>query len=204
MRPVLSTLIAFSLLLFGSSAASAEVGGLVAPMEPTDAKHAKKLDDIRALLELTDAGAMGERTAQALLGQFPSMLPDVPQTFWIELAADMNGQDMVELVVPIYDRHLSHKTVKGLIKFYKGAAGQAWLDVQTSIQTEAMAAGEAWGETLAQAIIDRLTEDGFMQEAAPVGDPEGSGAEAESDEESENPDDSDEGEAPAEESNDGP
>lgn len=73
---------------------------------PVDKAHAKKLADIRTLMDITKAGAMGEAVAQNMIPSFQNMLPQVPAEFWVEFGKEIDGDTLAELVVPIYDRNL--------------------------------------------------------------------------------------------------
>jgi len=123
-----------------------------------DKKHQAKIDDIYKVMELTKSAEMGKMAGQQMLDTMRPSFGMVGPEVWDELAKELDGADFVDMIVPIYDRHLDHKTIKGMIRFYKSAPGAAWIDKQSEILSESMAAGAAWGEQASVRIMTRLME----------------------------------------------
>lgn len=121
----------------------------------------EKVRDIRRLLDLTGAGNLGAQVMDQMLGSFKQSNPTVPAKFWDDLRREMNVGQLTELVVPIYDRHLSHDDVKQLIAFYESPAGRKLIAVQPQIVAESMKAGQEWGRAAAERILQRMKEKGY-------------------------------------------
>jgi uncharacterized protein len=134
-------------------AATAAVLLLSAPVragEPAaEARHA----DIRKLMVLTGAGELGVQTAHQMLQALRPMVPEAPESFWQELAARIRPDDLVDMVVPIYAKHLDAKDVKDLIAFFESPAGRKLTKAQPAILQESMAAGQVWGRRIAEDIV---------------------------------------------------
>ncbi len=118
--------------------------------------HADKKDDIRKLLRLTGSGDLGKQVATQLLGTFKAQNPKVPQKFWDDFAKEIKAEDLIEMVVPIYDKHLSHEDIKVVIAFYETPTGKRFVKSLPQLTQESMAAGQKWGMALAQKVVDRL------------------------------------------------
>lgn len=135
--------------------------------QPTQGKtavqpaNAEKVRDIRRLLDLTGAGNLGAQVMDQLLGSFKQSNPAVPAKFWDDLRGELNAGQLTELVVPIYDRHLSHDDVKQVIAFYESPAGRKLISVQPQIVAESMKAGQDWGRAAAERILRRMKEQGY-------------------------------------------
>ena len=135
--------------------------------QPTQGKtavqpaNAEKVRDIRRLLDLTGAGNLGAQVMDQLLGSFKQSNPAVPAKFWDDLRGELNAGQLTELVVPIYDRHLSHDDVKQVIAFYESPAGRKLISVQPQIVAESMKAGQDWGRAAAERILERMKEQGY-------------------------------------------
>lgn len=123
--------------------------------------ESEKLKDIRRLLEVTGSSKLGAQVVEQLLASFRQSRQGVPDSFWEELRKEMNVDELTELVVPIYDRHLSHEDVKQLIAFYESPVGRKLLGVQPQILGESMALGQEWGRAAAERVIKRLNEKGY-------------------------------------------
>ncbi|MFH1132152.1 MAG: DUF2059 domain-containing protein, partial [Pseudomonadota bacterium] len=65
-------------------------------------------------------------------------------------------KDLIAMVIPIYDQHLSHADIKGLIQFYQSPLGKKFVSVQPQILNGTMKAGQKWGMQLGQKIIKEV------------------------------------------------
>src|SRR5512138_3725849 len=140
-----------ALFLLASPALAAPAGG-------TDkARH----DDIRKLPTLTGASQLGGQTAQQMMVALRPLIPSAPESFWKEFGARLNPDELVEMVVPIYAKHLSPQDVKDLIAFYESPAGKHLTAAQPLILQESMAAGQAWGQKIAQELVQAAKAKGF-------------------------------------------
>jgi hypothetical protein len=126
----------------------------------------EKLKDIRHLLDLTGSSKLGSQVVDQLLDSFRQGRQGVPDTFWEELRKEMDVNELTELVVPIYDRHLTHQDVKQLIAFYESPVGRKLLGVQPQIVGESMALGQEWGRAAAERVLKRLNEKGYGSKAS--------------------------------------
>ena len=125
------------------------------------ATESQKTKDVKEMLRLTNANALGQQVGNALLANFRASFPQVPETFWKEIQAELDKFDNVNMLTPIYEKNFSHEDIKALIAFYKTPTGQRFLDVQPVLTHEAMLAGQKWGEQAAQNIITKLQEQGY-------------------------------------------
>lgn len=112
--------------------------------------------DIRALLLATGAGSMGIQMMDQMLVSLKPMAPGLPDAFWEGVKAEFKADDLINMVVPIYAKHLSHDDVKALISFYESPAGKKMIQVQPQIMSESMAVGQAWGEQVAMRVVAKM------------------------------------------------
>jgi hypothetical protein len=82
----------------------------------------------------------------------------VPQKFWDDVQKEFNPEAMIQLIIPIYDKHLTHDDVRGLIAFYQSPLGRKMSAVLPQITQESMQAGQQWGMQIAQRVQKRLQE----------------------------------------------
>jgi hypothetical protein len=89
---------------------------------------------------------------------------DVPAEVWQEIWRDIEArieEFVTERLVPIYDQHLSHEDIKGLIVFYESPLGKKLLQVMPLMSQESMLAGQAWGRDFAESVQQKLLERGI-------------------------------------------
>jgi hypothetical protein len=142
-------------------AAAAVVVALSVPARAGDPDEKARHADIRKLMVLTGAGQLGVQTMQEMVKALKPLVPQAPESFWQEFAAKINPDDLVEMVIPIYAKHLGAEDVKALIKFFESPAGRKLSSVQPAIMRESMAAGQAWGGRIAQELIRNAQARGF-------------------------------------------
>lgn len=125
-----------------------------APATSADAKR----EDIRKLLQLTGAAANGRMMVEAIIGEFRKTMPEVPEDFWADFMNEVKEEELLTLSMISYEKHMSHKDIRELIKFYESPAGSRFVAAQPLILRDAMAAGEAWGQQLARRVEERWRE----------------------------------------------
>ena len=122
---------------------------------------ADKTVDIRTLLTLTQAGEMAVQMMQEMLNSYRQGLPQVPDEFWAGFAKKIKTEDLVDMLVPVYDRHLTHSEVVSLIGFFEGPVGKKLISVQPSIMKESMQVGQQWGEKISNEVTAELQKKGY-------------------------------------------
>lgn len=69
---------------------------------------------------------------------------------------EVRTEELVDLIVPVYDRNLSQDDVKELIRFYESQAGKKFVAGLPKITQESMVVGEKWGRQLAERVMKKL------------------------------------------------
>lgn len=118
--------------------------------------------EIRRLLELTGAANLGASMAKNVIASLKTSLPKVPEEFWNEFQNEIRPGDVAELVIPIYAKHLTLAEVRAANAFYSTPEGRSMVQKLPVIMSDAMQAGQKWGEQLAQRAIERLKEKGLV------------------------------------------
>lgn len=125
---------------------------------------ATKQGDIKKLLGITGASRTGLRVFSQVIGMFQRAHSEVPEVVWMEMVSEAEAKvnDFVtEMLVPIYNKHLTHEDIKGLIAFYETPAGRKLLAVMPQMHQESRTAGEIWGREFARTVQERLAEKGY-------------------------------------------
>lgn len=69
---------------------------------------------------------------------------------------EVRTEELVDLIVPVYDRNLSQDDFKELIRFYESQAGKKFVAGLPKITQESMVVGEKWGRQLAERVMKKL------------------------------------------------
>lgn len=110
-------------------------------------------ESIRQLMQATGAGEMGRQLTNQMIPALKQMLPDASEQFWIEVRQEINIEELANLIVPLYQKHLTEEDVAALNEFYTTPAGKKLIAIQPIIMRESMIIGRLWGEQMAQRII---------------------------------------------------
>jgi len=112
--------------------------------------------DIRRLLIATGAGSMGVQVMDQMMVSLKPLAPGLPEAFWDGLKAEFKSDDLINLVVPIYAKHLSHDDVRALLTFYESPIGKKMIAVQPAVMAESMQVGQAWGQEIAMRVVSKM------------------------------------------------
>jgi hypothetical protein len=66
----------------------------------------------------------------------------------VKFKSKAHPQQLLDSIVPLYDKHLSNKNIKGLIQFYQTPLGQQTAKVMPKLMSESQEEGSKWGESM--------------------------------------------------------
>lgn len=111
---------------------------------------AAKQADIQKLMNLTGAANLGVQAADQMIASMRGAMATVPDKFWTEFRKEINADELVNLIIPVYDKHLTPAELKELIKFYETPVGKKMIAVMPAITAESMQIGQQWGMEVAR------------------------------------------------------
>ncbi|MBT5471959.1 MAG: DUF2059 domain-containing protein [Nitrospina sp.] len=116
-----------------------------------------KEKDIKKLLEVSGILSQLSYMQDTLLNSISMMIsgtfPEVPDEFWKEfnqLIGESEMDDLVQRILPVYEKHMSHETVKKLIEMFETPFWQEWKEKMPQISREAGIIGSEWGKDISQ------------------------------------------------------
>ena len=117
----------------------------------------EKERDIKKLLEVSGILRQLSYMEDTLMNSVSMMIsgsfPKVPNEFWTEFNQLIGKKEMNELiarVIPVYDKHMSHETVKKLIKMFEKPFWEEWKKKMPEISREAGVVSSQWGKEISQ------------------------------------------------------
>lgn len=90
--------------------------------------------------------------------------PDVPAEVWDGLEQEFmktSLEDLVTMLVPVYEKHLTQGDLEKLIEFYQTPVGTKFAEKTPMIMQESMHAGQQWGLKIGQDFERKLKEKGY-------------------------------------------
>lgn len=130
--------------------------------------HAQSDSNYKAAIEklflVTNTQQTYETVIKQMFGMFKQNQSEVPSDIWTEMEKEMlksSMPELVDLLIPVYNKHLSLEDIEGVIKFYESPLGKKFADKSPLITQESMQVGQKWGEKLAMNVMKRLEEQGY-------------------------------------------
>lgn len=128
------------------------------------AGDSQKVKDIKQLLKITGSVDLSLGAMDQIIESIKKIQPDIPQEFWDEFRKEVKGDDLIDMIVPIYDKYYSAQDIKDLITFYNSPLGQKVSKSLPAISQESMAAGQAWGQKLGEKVVEKMKAKGYLKE----------------------------------------
>jgi len=98
-----------------------------------------------------------------VMGMFREQYPEVNAKEWDELEAEFMKRSINELVVllvPVYQKYLTQEDLEAIIEFYKTPVGKKFALHNPAIMQESMQIGQQWGMQIGQELQQRLQKEG--------------------------------------------
>lgn len=130
---------------------------------PTQAEkdRAAKRAEIRQLIELTGAANVSADALRQIISPLRAGFPQVPDEFWDTFIKEVRSDELIDLVVPIYDRYYTREEIHDLTNFYQSPVGQKTIKVLPKLSAEAIDAGQEWGRMVADRAMRKLHDKGY-------------------------------------------
>ncbi|EQA36384.1 PF09832 family protein [Leptospira inadai serovar Lyme str. 10] len=122
----------------------------------------EKKEEIRQLLISSGSEKMGVLVVGQMISRFKQLMPQIPEEFWEDFRKELKSEDMVELIIPIYDKYFTLEEIKGITAFYNSPVGKKLLEKNPQITQESMQVGEMWGKKIAERVLERLKAKGLL------------------------------------------
>ncbi|MBB2150861.1 DUF2059 domain-containing protein [Pedobacter gandavensis] len=89
---------------------------------------------------------------------------NVPESFWLEFEETFSKsaqEDLFDLLLPIYEKHITEKELKDITKFYSTPTGKKFAEKTPFILRDSMEAGQQWGMKLGEQLAKKMQEKGY-------------------------------------------
>lgn len=169
----LRTALVFTIFL-GSLCVHAQTGSTPTQQDSAQTGADSQVDpaksaDIRHLLDLTGASNLATQSMNQMekdirplvsnslpAGEYREKLVDL---FFEKFRAKRDPEQLIAIIVPIYDKYYTADEIKGLIRFYESPLGKKMASVLPNIMKESQAVGGKWGQELGrQSMLEVLAE----------------------------------------------
>ncbi|HWC16048.1 MAG TPA: DUF2059 domain-containing protein [Terriglobales bacterium] len=125
-----------------------------------------KRAEIRKLIELTGAANVSADALRKIIDPLRAGFPQVPDDFWNTFIKEVHSDELIDLVVPIYDKYYTRDEIQDLTRFYQSPVGQKTIKVLPMLSSEAIDAGQEWGKMVADRAMRKLREEGYDKKSS--------------------------------------
>ena len=115
----------------------------------------RKEQVIHEILELTGSAALSRQMMEGLLPTLKQAVPDVPDSFWNEFMAEVDENELVDRMVPVYSKHFTLEELEQLAAFYRSPLGKKLTSETPVLLKESMAIGQEWGTEIARRALQK-------------------------------------------------
>ena len=116
------------------------------------------------MMAVSGAKATYNSVINQMVANFKEDKPEIPVEVWDKFGVAFTEKatsDIVDLILPIYQKHLTEEDLKNLTIFYKSPTGSKMARETPFIMQESMQAGRVWGTKIAQEFIQKLKDEGY-------------------------------------------
>jgi hypothetical protein len=159
--------LSFYLVLMGLFLQGAKADSTNSPVasEPTPAPatipDATAIDpvkeaEIRKMIKETGTLNTMQQVIKQMTVGLRAQYPSLPEDFWNRLDTEMNMNELLEQLVPVYAKYYTFDDLKAINAFNESPAGQHMIAVRPQLLTDSMQIGRAWGGKLGRHIMEEV------------------------------------------------
>jgi len=147
----MKNIITIILLLFISNLTSAQ----------SDLEYGKTL---QKMFEVSGAEKTFDVVIVQMFDMFKEQYTEVEKEIWDELEGEITEtsmEDLVQMLVPVYQKYMTQDDLKDLIAFYETPIGKKFSKSTPLITQESMQVGQQWGMKIGENFVKKLEERGY-------------------------------------------
>lgn len=119
------------------------------------------------LKKMLEAGG-SEASFKVVIKQMVDMLKqqktNVPDSIWSDFENEFSKtsmDDLVEMLIPVYQKHMTVADLEKIIEFYQTPVGKKFAEKTPLIMQESMQVGQQWGMAMGTKFQEKLQKKGY-------------------------------------------
>ena len=105
---------------------------------------------VRTFLLITGVANGSEKTFNNFILSLRRAIPDASEEFWTEVKKEINSEELVNLIVPIYQRLYTEEVIEAIIAFYQSPAGKQMMATGLTAIEETQKIGQTWADKVSE------------------------------------------------------
>ena len=127
----------------------------------TDDNYKETLNE---LFRVSHSSETFDVAIKQMFSMFKTQFTNVSVDIWEELEKDFmkaSMNDLIDMLVPIYSKHLTIDDLNELIRFYESPVGKKYAEKNPLIVQESMQVGQQWGQKIGAEFEKKMQERGY-------------------------------------------
>jgi hypothetical protein len=119
---------------------------------------------LKKMLEVAGTEATFKVAIKQMFEMFKQQKTNVPDSFWVDFEKEFSTasmDDLVDMLSPIYQKHISEADLKKIIEFYQTPVGKKYAEKTPLIMQESMQVGQQWGMKIGERFQEKLKAKGY-------------------------------------------
>lgn len=114
-----------------------------------------KSESVQKLMNISGAGEMGKMMMSQMMPALKQAIPEATEEFWQDVASEMNFDQLMTSIIPVYQQHLSEEDIQAILQFYTTPAGKKLISSQPVIMQQSMQIGQQWGQSVFMKVMEK-------------------------------------------------
>lgn len=120
----------------------------------------EKAQNIRLLFQATNSKDLVPQVLDQFVVAFKQAAPNVPQEFWDAIKKKVDVNELVDLMIPIYDKYFTADDIKAMLAFYDSPTGRKVTATMAPMTQEKITVMQAWGREKGMEVEQELARRG--------------------------------------------
>lgn len=119
----------------------------------------EKRAEIEKMLRLTGMEKLMDQMMTQMISAYKVQMKQVPEAFWTKFRQKIDTGELLEKLIPLYDKYYSVEDLKAVNAFYESPVGQKILATLPEITQESMKIGLEWGEKIGKQATEEAVQE---------------------------------------------
>jgi uncharacterized protein len=119
----------------------------------------EKRKEVERMLRLTGMEKLTEQIKTQMISGLKAQMKQVPETFWTKFQQKLDTRELLEKIIPLYDKYYTIEDLKAVNAFYESPTGQKVLSTLPQIMQESMKIGQEWGEKVGRQAAEEVEQE---------------------------------------------
>lgn len=121
-------------------------------------------ETLQTMFKVSGSEEIYQTAISQMFTMFKEQYSSVKEETWVSLEAEFKNtsiNDLIELLTPTYQKHLTLEEIKGLIEFYETPVGKKYAQKSPLIMQESMQIGQQWGMKIGEEFAKKMKDKGY-------------------------------------------